>query len=193
MILILNILLATCGLIGSFVAIGGDTWRKGHVAWAHRVTVRGWLAITCILLAFTAGVAKEVVTHQNTEAKETARATHNQKVIANIERMETLLANISLQIIKQASNPVDDSAQFRRVVQDSGFPEIAERLYRPSARVQAGVNVRSEPSSESPVIGRVEPGTPLRLLQAAPHWILVQTPDGARGWVSKAWVEETIR
>lgn len=193
MILVLNILLATCGLVGSFVAIGGNTWRKDHVAWIHRVTARGWVAITCLILAFTAGIAKEVVALQNSEAKEVARTAQDDKIIAKISSMETLLTSISLQIIKQANNPEDESAQFRRVVQDSGFPEIAKRLYRPTSRVQVGVNIRSEPSSDSPAIGRVEPGTPLRWLQTAPRWILVQTPDGVKGWVSKTWVEDTIK
>ncbi len=189
MTLALNILLATCGLIGSFTAIGGDTWRKGNVAWIHRITVRGWIAITCLCLAFAAGITKEIITHQRSKVKDAKRAEHNRQVLGKFSQIEALLTKMSLKIIKQSSNPEDESTQFRKTVKDSGFPDIAERLYRPTDRVKTGINVRSEPSAASPVIGRVEPGTPLRFLQVVPHWILVQTPDGTKGWVSKAWVE----
>ena len=189
MTLAFNILLASCGLIGSVAAIGGDTWRTGNIAWIHRVTVRGWVAITCLFLAFATGIAKEVVTRQSLMVKDAARALYDEQVLGKFSQLEALLAKLSLQIIEQSINPEDESAQFRRTVQDSGFPDIAKRLYRPTDRVRVGVNVRSEPSSDSPVIGRVEPGTAVRFLQAVPRWILVQTPDGTTGWVSKAWVE----
>jgi hypothetical protein len=189
--LALNILLATCALIGSIAAIGGDTWRKGHVAWRHRVTVRGWIAVTCLFLAFASGVAKEVVTRQDSKVKEAARAEQDQQVRGKLSRLEKLLIKVSADIAQLSPNPEDESAKFRRLVKDSGFPDIAERLYRvvPSDRVRVGVNVRSEPSPDSPVIGLLKPGTAVRFVRSVPRWLLVQTPDGTTGYVSKFWVE----
>lgn len=189
MILALNIFLATCGLVGSVVAIGGETWRKGHVAWKDRVTLRGWVAIVCLFLAFVTGTTKEFVTSQTSKANDDARDRHEQQVLDNLSKLGEGLAKLSLQIVDQAADPEVESARFRAIVRDSGFPEIAERLYFPIPEATIGVNIRAEPSHASVIVGRARPGTALRFLQEAPHWVEVQTPDGTKGWVSKTWVE----
>ena len=192
--IIINVLLATFGLIGSITAIGGDTWRKGHVQWRDRITGRGWVAIGCLISAFALGVTKEVTSHQEAEATKRSRAAHDEKVLQELSsikfKTEEILANESLHLTRSSPNPVQESVRFRKLVREGGFPEIAERLYRPTDRVTIGVNVRAQPSASAAVIGRVTPGTPLRFLESAPRWVRVQDPSGLTGWVSKAWVEE---
>ena len=109
--------------------------------------------------------------------------------IAARQLLEELLVAMSLQILERSSNPEDESAQFRITVRDSGFPIIAERLYRPTDRVTNALNIRSEPTVDSRLLTSVEPGTPLRFLGEVPRYFFVQTPTGIKGWVSKKWVK----
>lgn len=69
---------------------------------------------------------------------------------------------------------------------------VQERFYRPSDRVTNSVNVRAEPFSEAPIVGRVTPGTPLKFIDEVPRWVKVESPSGLVGWVGKAWVIEAI-
>lgn len=61
--LIINILLAIFGLGATLSAFGGATWIKGTQPLLKRITNRGWISLTCISLAFSIGIYKEVSNH----------------------------------------------------------------------------------------------------------------------------------
>lgn len=71
---LLNILLASLGLIGYLAAFGGKTWIDGKEGLLKRITRRGYVALVAILLSFLVGVYKEVstrniISNKNSEIK----------------------------------------------------------------------------------------------------------------------------
>lgn len=57
----------------------------------------------------------------------------------------------------------------------------------PSERVTGQVNVREDPSSDSPVVGQLRPGEKVDLLASIPRWYKVLLPGQIEGFVSKSW------
>lgn len=57
---VINLALLILGTTGGLAAFGGETWKKGFEPIARRVTVRGWIALTCMLATLALGIAKEV-------------------------------------------------------------------------------------------------------------------------------------
>jgi N-acetylmuramoyl-L-alanine amidase len=54
-----------------------------------------------------------------------------------------------------------------------------------TATVQTdGLNLRGQPSTNSPVLGTLKLGTTLTILEQQGDWYRVQTPDGKTGWVA---------
>lgn len=76
MTLLLNIALAVFGLTSTLAAFGGETWRKGEQPLLDRITPRGWLALSCLILSFVIGFTKEIRAYaaaiESTKAKELA-------------------------------------------------------------------------------------------------------------------------
>jgi hypothetical protein len=62
----------------------------------------------------------------------------------------------------------------------------------PSNRVVTRVNVRIGPSTEEPVVGKLQPGDTAELLSAVPSWYQIRLTNGVEGFVSKAWTVEVI-
>ena len=58
--LIINLLLALFGFIGSLAAFGGETWVEGNTPILKKITKRGWVALLCLLVAFVLGGVKEI-------------------------------------------------------------------------------------------------------------------------------------
>lgn len=63
----------------------------------------------------------------------------------------------------------------------------AQDAVSPSDRVRRNVVVRAEPTTESPALGRLEPGDQVELAGEAPGWYRIRLPDGREGFVSKVW------
>ncbi|NJR80268.1 MBL fold metallo-hydrolase [Sphingomonas corticis] len=57
----------------------------------------------------------------------------------------------------------------------------------PSARVVRGVVVRERPTTASAPVGGLRPGDKAVVVEDLPGWWRVRLPDGATGYVSKAW------
>jgi hypothetical protein len=55
----LNVLLLLFAFVGGLTAIGGKTWVDAEKL-LRRVTPRGWLALTCMFLALSVGIVKEL-------------------------------------------------------------------------------------------------------------------------------------
>lgn len=168
---VVNIILAACGLAVGVAAIGGETWRKRGVSWRHCVTTRGWIAIGALLLAFMAGLVRELLPSEAEQA------------LAKVLREHTL------QLVKESDEPEIATARLREAVRKSGFPDVAEELYCPVYRARGEVNVREKANRKAPVRGQVEPGTLLRLLDAKTGWILIRTDENLQGWVEMGQVE----
>jgi hypothetical protein len=101
-VLYINIALATFGLIGTLAAFGGETWRKGDTHLFRRVTGRGWIAIICLLIAFTIGIFKEIKLYQRAEADtlakqqlEQANAQQREQIKRQIDTILSLQSQIS--------------------------------------------------------------------------------------------------
>jgi hypothetical protein len=88
--LFLTITLAVLGLTGSLAAFGGETWRKGDARLLDRVTKRGWLALTCLILAFAVGVAKEVRAARITSASQEKGADQQTKLNTQLAQIQDL-------------------------------------------------------------------------------------------------------
>lgn len=66
-------------------------------------------------------------------------------------------------------------------------PAQAATDITPSERVVRWVNVRQGPSSDTPVIERLERGEAAELIEVVPGWYRVQLSDGRTGYVSRGW------
>jgi hypothetical protein len=109
MTLLLNIALAVFGLTSTLAAFGGETWRRGDQPLLERVTARGWLALSCLLLAFATGIAKEVRTHQASNqsllAKQVAERenrTQRAQLAKQLAKIEDLQGQLTKSTIEQA-------------------------------------------------------------------------------------------
>lgn len=52
------------------------------------------------------------------------------------------------------------------------------------------LRVRSEASTNSPEVGRVNPGETLILLEEVPNWFRIRLPDGKEGYISSQYAEK---
>jgi hypothetical protein len=66
-ILWINIVLAILGIGATLSAFGGETWRKGKTKIISRITLRGWLSLVFLFLAFIVGITKEVIQYRQGE------------------------------------------------------------------------------------------------------------------------------
>lgn len=57
----------------------------------------------------------------------------------------------------------------------------------PNERVVRSVLIRAGPSVAAAVLGRLEPGDRLPIVEFRPDWVGVWLPDGRTGWVSRRW------
>ncbi|MBP9792887.1 MAG: hypothetical protein KBC56_02695 [Flavobacterium sp.] len=69
MVTTINILLTSLGLIGTLSAFGGKTWSEGDEPIHKRITKRGYISLTCLILAFGLGVYKEISNNKNIDNK----------------------------------------------------------------------------------------------------------------------------
>jgi hypothetical protein len=65
-------------------------------------------------------------------------------------------------------------------------PCVIADVVRPSDRVVNGVNIRSQPNSQSPSLGLLIPGEELPYLGSVPRWNIVRTTGGQNAYVSKS-------
>jgi Bacterial SH3 domain len=94
MTLLLNIVLALLGLTGTLAAFGGETWRKGDQPLLERVTKRGWLALTCLILAFSTGVVKEVRAYRAANDAQAAKEAAEARSAEQQKKLDAQLAQI---------------------------------------------------------------------------------------------------
>ena len=59
----------------------------------------------------------------------------------------------------------------------------------PSDRVASRLNVREQPSTDSPIVGKLVPGETATLIDSPARWYRIRLDNGALGYVSKAWSE----
>lgn len=109
MSLIIDVFLLIFGFIGALSAFGGETWRKTNEQLFKRITKRGWISLTCLLLALTFGIIKEVRNNRSSEKEnkiskyleqqlkrasslieEVPRQRHSEGIIVSAHRTELL-------------------------------------------------------------------------------------------------------
>ena len=173
------------GLLGSVAAIGGDTWRKEPGAWHQRITRRGWVAVTALLLAFLSGTVHEFLAHTQSVKSAQIAAQRHEELISQVVEISRSLAKIS-------PDPSRSTTEFVKSIERFGFPGLAKELFQPSPRITKALNLREGPSAESPVIAKILPGEPFRRLGSEPRWLRVETVGGTVGYVPKAWVSSGV-
>jgi hypothetical protein len=70
----LNIALLVIGTMATLAAFGGKTWRDGPESILERITVRGWVSLMCLVLAFAIGTIKEIRTEREDAISEATAA-----------------------------------------------------------------------------------------------------------------------
>lgn len=108
--LLLNLGLATFGLIGSLAAFGGETWKQGSAPILSRVTRRGWIALGCLLLAFALGGLKEVLHYQAGKLDALEKASlqkRNEDQIAQIATLQKSLETTTQRLGEQQLGSIE--------------------------------------------------------------------------------------
>jgi hypothetical protein len=80
----LSILLLVLASLSTLCAFGGRTWNEGSGPVLKRITLRGWLALVCLVLTLAVGTFKELLSNSEEKRKEA--------VAANIATQEKLSA-----------------------------------------------------------------------------------------------------
>lgn len=88
--LFLTITLAVLGFAGSLAAFGGEAWRQNDLPLLRRVTRRGWVALTCLVLAFAIGIVKEVRSARITNESERKSTDQQARLNAQLTQIEAL-------------------------------------------------------------------------------------------------------
>lgn len=105
--IISNILLAVFGLGATLSAFGGETWRKGTERLFRRVTIRGWISLVCIVLAFSIGVYKEISNYdRNRRLQEQSELKQKRidKQMGLIERLQNQIARSQRKLEESAED-----------------------------------------------------------------------------------------
>ena len=92
--LLLNVLLLVLGSVATLAAFGGKTWTEGTEPLYRRITRRGWLSVSCLALALSLGILKEVRADQGAAALKQERDVALQKV----EEANTKLGHLGSQL-----------------------------------------------------------------------------------------------
>ena len=117
------------GCIGSFVAIGGETYLKTDAPLLKRITGRGWISIVCLLSAFVFGVVKE-----RRDAAETKRTTAEAAQLREQLRVAQVKLDDSQQMATLILEAVPISRRFLDKIQAS-VEKISESEHMPSPNV----------------------------------------------------------
>ncbi len=128
----IRILLLITALLGSLAAIGGETWKKDPVPFYKRVTLRGWIAVACMLSAFGLGVGKEVYSKHL-----------NELAAANAERTQSILRQ-KLSDAEQKIAELKPAFERALAIATAGIPqEVDYPFYEAQAGTYKGTIVSS--------------------------------------------------
>jgi hypothetical protein len=87
--LFINIMLLTFGFVGAITAFGGETWTKTEAPLPKRITIRGWVSISCLALALTFGIIKEIRTSYASADDAKNRSSLEQQLQLTRQQVET--------------------------------------------------------------------------------------------------------
>lgn len=89
MALAINLTLLILGTVGTLTAFGGETWKKSSDPLLQRITLRGWLALTCILSTLGLGILKERINSESSARSEIAKKELESNLVATAENLKT--------------------------------------------------------------------------------------------------------
>jgi hypothetical protein len=84
----LNIAFLNLGLLGALTAIGGETWKRDEPRPLRRVTLRGWLAVVCLLFSLIVGAVREVRVAAASQRNDAERVRLGQELAAANARLD---------------------------------------------------------------------------------------------------------
>jgi hypothetical protein len=88
MALAINLTLLIFGTLGTLAAFGGETWKKSSDPLLQRITLRGWLALICILSTLGLGILKERINSESNAKSEIAKKELENKLLATAENLK---------------------------------------------------------------------------------------------------------
>jgi hypothetical protein len=90
---LLNFLLLVFGSVGAVAAFGGETWIKSDDTFWNRITKRGWVALSCLVLSFSIGVTKEIRDVRSKAASELTESELRKQLDDAKNQIDELLGN----------------------------------------------------------------------------------------------------
>ncbi|WP_434362206.1 SH3 domain-containing protein [Parasalinivibrio latis] len=201
------------GLGAAFAAISGVTLDQNGQFWLKRVTIRGWVTVLAVVCSVISGISIYIHAKQQedglyllvqdlTEQLNKQESRNNQLVNVLSEMQHEQQSQLDEPISEQeppAPEPaptlsvnlpeLDDvfgQRNFREVFLNSTNTTAANTRYKAISADK--LNVRAKPSTQSQVLGQLKQGTYVRILNAQPDWMLVETAGGTTGWVSSQFV-----
>src|SRR5579863_4229380 len=101
----LNLALLIIGATATLSAFGGSTWREGNDPLLQRINRRGWLSLSCLLLALAIGIKKEIRTEEQDTQTRALSDQQQQKLSKELgdsrlrlDRAYDALSNLHLQL-----------------------------------------------------------------------------------------------
>jgi hypothetical protein len=105
---LIKIALIYVGGLATLAAFGGDTWEKDKEGKFVRVNGRGWLAITCLVLALLGGTCLEILDHTG-QVREAALAEADkrqlQEKVDSLNAKATLLSEMLKRVPQEIEHP----------------------------------------------------------------------------------------
>lgn len=93
--LLLNLLLLVLGSLATLAAFGGKTWVEGPEPLPRRVTRRGWVSLTCLVLALSVGAIREIRSDRQGDALKKDRDDARHELDAANRRLTILGAQLN--------------------------------------------------------------------------------------------------
>lgn len=74
MLSLLKVLEILMTFVAGFLAVGGETYRGAQMVWYRRITIRGWLAVLCLLFLLVLNLVSHVDASREMEREQQALA-----------------------------------------------------------------------------------------------------------------------
>lgn len=138
------------------------------------------LIVSLSLLAFTqAALAKDMVSVNRQEANMRSGAGNKYSALWALSK------GYPLEVTQRKGNWL----KVRDFENDTGWVYRASVGKTPHVIVKAGIaNLRSAPSTQSRIVGKVEHGDVLRTVEHRNNWVRVQRDGGVKSWISRGLV-----
>ncbi|VVO15688.1 hypothetical protein [Pseudomonas fluorescens] len=99
----INLSLLILGTLGTLAAFGGETWRKTNDPLLRRITLRGWVALICIISTLGLGIYKERMNSDALAESIIARKNSEEDLRKSREQLQKVALELSNTRLKLSS------------------------------------------------------------------------------------------